>query len=397
MSVFGELANLLIRPQKDAGFEDTFASRFGAAPLEPAEAAALRQRQFVNRQQGEGAPRAERVLGGLADLSRSLGEPVTRIADYSRSRVGTEAPVTEEDVFRQDLASRNIGKGIAQAGAYGLPVRNPLGAVGQIEARGGTLYANTPKVLPMDEAARAARAVAQNRTLDAYHGTRAPTEIRQFETGNIYSDTGELLHAYSGHPNSLIGPHSAAEPQVANKFAMGEGVDWLKTRFAEGNPAVYPLKLDATKVQKFKREEDLDTLLFRQNVNAREVEDVIAQRFDDVEEGFAKYDRDKAFREQVNREAVRNENNYDEPSTEVGQALADAVRHRYERAGVTTIQYPNAVEGGTSYISIAPPRSRFATFDPARSSSSDLLASLATLGATGFGTLAAQDNYQQRD
>jgi len=150
MSVFGQLASLLIRPEKDAGFEDTFASRFGAAPLDPFEAAALRQRQFTNRQQASGAERAERagpaVLGGLADLSKSLGEPVTRITDYSRSRVGTEAPVTEEDVFRQDLASRNIGRGVAQAGAYGLPLKNPAAAVpSQFELRGGQLFAGADR------------------------------------------------------------------------------------------------------------------------------------------------------------------------------------------------------------------------------------------------------------
>jgi hypothetical protein len=140
MSVFGQLASLMIRPEKDAGFEDTFASRFGAVPLSAEEAAAMRLQRGNIRRQGEGAPRAERVMGALADLSKSLGEPVTRITDYSRSRVGTQAPVTEEDVFRQDLASRNIGKGVAQAGAYGLPVKNPLAAVpSQFNLRGGQL------------------------------------------------------------------------------------------------------------------------------------------------------------------------------------------------------------------------------------------------------------------
>ena len=134
------------------------------------------------------------------------------------------------------------------------------------------------------------------------------------------------------------------------------------------------MKLKADKVQKFKSEDDLDTLLFRQKSDAQEIEAVIESRFpDDIEAGFAKYDKDKAFREQVNREAVRNENNYDEPSSEVGQSLADAVRGQYEKAGVTAIQYPNAVEGGTSYISVAHPRSRFAAFDPANKDSGFLL------------------------
>jgi hypothetical protein len=143
MSVMGQLASQL-RYNPDADFTDTFDDRF--TPSDPfaarfpqmsaAEAAALRtQRGVLNRQQGSGAERGEKIMGGLADLTMALGEPVTRIGDYSRSRVGTEGPITEEDVFRQDLASRNIGKGIAQAGAYGLPVKNPAAAAADSSPR----------------------------------------------------------------------------------------------------------------------------------------------------------------------------------------------------------------------------------------------------------------------
>ena len=254
------------------------------------------------------------------------------------------------------------------------------GGAGGTGERAGVALGSGPikkaPALPMDEASRLARAAEQKYTIDAYHGTRSPNEISQFETGHIYNDEGDLVHAYSGDPNSLIGPHAAAEPAVADKFAGGEGVDWLKNRQTEGNPAVYPLKLDATKVQKFKREEDLNTLLFRQDVgHMDEVDNILMGHGDDA---GTRYVRDKNYREQVNREAVRNENNYDDPSSEVGHALADAVRRQYEKAGVTTIQYPNAVEGGTSYIAVAPPRSRFAAFDPANKDSGFLLGSGAT-------------------
>jgi hypothetical protein len=141
MGVFGELASLFVRPEKDAGFEDTFASRFGAAPLDPAEAAALRQRQFTNRQQGEGAPRAERVMGGLADLSRAIAAPATGLVDYSRARVAPAGPMTEEEAFRINQTQDAPGKAVLEAAKMSLPVRNPLGAVSQAEIRGGTLYA----------------------------------------------------------------------------------------------------------------------------------------------------------------------------------------------------------------------------------------------------------------
>jgi hypothetical protein len=286
-----------------------------------------------------------------------------------------------------EMALNMMGGGVAGTGKGG----GVAVGSGPIDPGLTRVHIRKASELPMDEASRMARAKEQGYTLDAYHGTRSPEEITEFQTGHIYSDDGDLLHAYSGHPNSLIGPHAAAEPAVANRFAMGEGVDWLKSRNTEGDPAVYPLKLNATKVHKFKREDDLDTLLFRQKSNARGVEEVIASKFDDIDEGFAKYDSDKAFREKINREAVRNENNYDEPSTEVGQSLADAVRDQYKKAGVTTIQYPNAVEGGTSYISIEPPRSRFAKFDPANKDSGFLLGSGATDKKMGA-ILAVTDN-----
>jgi hypothetical protein len=251
------------------------------------------------------------------------------------------------------------------------------------------------KSLPMDEASRMARAAEQGYTLDAYHGTKTPG-FSEFTTGNIYDDAGGLLHGYSQHPNSLIGPHFAREPQIANKFAEGSGPEWLKSRYSETEaPAVYPVKLNASKVQKFRSEDDFDTLLFRQKADGPEIEDIISRQFDDIEEGFAKYDRDKNFREQVNREAVRNENNYDNPSTEIGQQLADAVRRQYEKAGVTAIQYPNAVEGGTSYVAIAPPRSRFAKFDPANKDSDNLLGSIAAALGGLLGTRALGGDQSQ--
>jgi hypothetical protein len=145
MSVFGELANLLVRPEKDAGFEDTFASRFGAAPLDPFESAMLRQRGFANRQQAEGAPRAERTMGAIADLSRAIAQPATGLVDYSRARVAPEGPMTEGEAFRLNQTQDAPGKAVLEAAKMSLPVRNPLGAVSQAEIRGGTLYAGAER------------------------------------------------------------------------------------------------------------------------------------------------------------------------------------------------------------------------------------------------------------
>jgi len=93
----------------------------------------------TRRQQDSGTERAERVMGGLADLSMALGQPITDITNASRERFG-EGPITEEQAFRQN----QVGKGVAQLGALALG-RSPLGAVSQAELRGGQLFAGAER------------------------------------------------------------------------------------------------------------------------------------------------------------------------------------------------------------------------------------------------------------
>jgi hypothetical protein len=101
MMAFGDFARL-DEYDPDAGFKDTFAARFGAAPLDAAEAAMLRSRQFLNRQQGEGAPRAERAMGALAEIARPIVETPGRTMAANPYPAGSE----EAHAF-EDQRSRN--------------------------------------------------------------------------------------------------------------------------------------------------------------------------------------------------------------------------------------------------------------------------------------------------
>ena len=139
---FGDLSRL-DGYNPEGGFKDTFRERFGAAPLSAEEAAALRQRQFTNRQQASGAERAERVapavMGGLADLSRAVADPiVTNMRDYSTSRVAAPGPMTEEEAWR--INNPGIGQSVWETAKMTTPLRNPLGPVSQFAARGGQLF-----------------------------------------------------------------------------------------------------------------------------------------------------------------------------------------------------------------------------------------------------------------
>lgn len=132
MSILGQLA-ALSDYSPDAGFPSVGGDTAQAA----AEAAAARTARGVRRQQAEGGPRAERVMGALADLSMAVGEPITTLTDASRAATGT-GPITEEQAFRQN----QVGKGVAQLGALMAPGQLPFGAApSQAVLRGGQLTA----------------------------------------------------------------------------------------------------------------------------------------------------------------------------------------------------------------------------------------------------------------
>lgn len=99
---------------------------------------------ITRRQQGAGVERAENVMGGLADLTHAVLDPVvTELGAYSRNRIAQPGPMTEEEAFR--INQSDPGRATWEMLKAAIPFRNPLGAVSQFEARGGQLFANAGK------------------------------------------------------------------------------------------------------------------------------------------------------------------------------------------------------------------------------------------------------------
>ena len=132
-----------------------------------------------------------------------------------------------------------------------------------------------------------------------------------------------------------------------------------------------PMKLKGTNVKKFKDEDELNRFIYEQPSSSQTLEELseLHRGGGEADDFWRQYDRDVDFRIRQNKRAVNRENALDEPSQETASDLADGYRAKLEQDGVTAVEYPNMVEGGTSYISIAPPRSRFAKFDPKKSKS----------------------------
>ena len=215
------------------------------------------------------------------------------------------------------------------------------------------------------------RAEKLDYNLDAYHGTKSPADFDTFETGNIYDEAGEYLQSSSGDPNALLGPHFAKDPSTGNLFAEGKGANWLRNRYSEGAGRVMPMRLKGTNVKKFKDEDELNRLIYEQPSSSQTLEELseLHRGGGESDAFWREYDRDMDFRVKQNKRAVNRENALDEPSEETASDLAGGYRSQLEKDGITTVEYPNVVEGGTSYISISPPRSRFARFDPKKSKS----------------------------
>ena len=337
-----------------------------ADPGPDKEALKSKPRQFFEALSGD----VSNLIRGLRDMPEHVWKAPRPFGPQGTS----EGPEAEYDPGPPTQAALMTMGGGAFAGK---PLRGTLGTSG---GRPGV-------ALPMDEASRVARMEDQHYTIDAYHGTQTPHPIDEYQTGAVYREGEEgAVHTSSGDPNSFLGPHFAKEPQVANKFAEGRGATWLKGRYTEeARPSVYPTKLSAKNVHKT-TEGEMNEHIFQQEANTPEVEMLL----EDAGEGaYERYDKDPAYRSEINQQAIARERQYDDPTHETAEQLASAARRDYEKRGVTTIEYPNEVEGGTSYIAIAPPRSRFARFDPANAESGYILGAGATRKPLAAAMLAA--------
>jgi hypothetical protein len=246
--------------------------------------------------------------------------------------------------------------------------------------------------LLMDQASRMDRAQRMGFTQDAYHGTAAPTDFGTFDPTARMTDAGDVLDSGSGSDiTAYMGSHFAETPNVANKFALpaDSGVPWLKSRYTQSGsagPRVMPVKLRG-KLKDVGTDRDMFDEALRQPANHSEIEarleEMAFQEGKEPEELFARYDADPDFRSDVNATAIDEMGKYDEPDDSLVSELASMLRAIMEKEGYAGAKYRNVVEGGNSFVMFDPKniRSRFATFDPRKSGSSDLLASISALAA----------------
>ena len=194
-----------------------------------------------------------------------------------------------------------------------------------------------------------------------YHGTRHPVDFHEFATdGHLIrgpeddiEDTGS-----GGDPGALLGSHFAEEPEVASGFATGTGAAWMKSRYVKpggAGPRVFPAHLHIRNPKHYASEQEMQSDLYRQNSGHWAVEE--AGEATGNPEGFGDlYDNDHEYREDTNRHIHDELKRMDDPShnEEFAHDLAWRLKQRLIAEGHDGIHYPNAVEGGHSWVAFHP-------------------------------------------
>lgn len=253
-----------------------------------------------------------------------------------------------------------------------------------------------------------------------------------------YFDEEDIEYAItgSGDPNSYIGPHAATDPRTASSFTQETGPAWyarnnrvhVDPNEAEAGPRVYPLYYNSKNIKDFDSEVELADYMFGSDINWDPIFDELGLDDRDVINwrwGFMKdyeagrelgnfmqgdkalkpiglaearsspdwdinqffdnlYETDPEFRRSANEAfyyRADSRNRDPEFGDQLRRTVGDAARSALEAEGVTTVRYPNAVEGGTGLIAVAPPRSVHAAFDPERANDPNILAANRSKGA----------------
>tara|TARA_R110000823_G_scaffold266550_1_gene386290 strand:- start:96 stop:977 length:882 start_codon:yes stop_codon:yes gene_type:complete len=247
------------------------------------------------------------------------------------------------------------------------------------------------------------RAKKMGYNIDAYHGTRSPVTADQplgfneFQTGTLYDDSAGVIQRSSGNPDAYIGPHFAKEPATANKFAGDDTGTWMEGRPGGDQARVMPMKLDETNVKKFKNEDQMNKAIEEQDLSNSDIVNEFAEEYgedfaDNADEFWDKYQNNKAFRRDVNlnvieREKFDNQSGKVDQVTDAAELFGTRFRDQLHKDGVTTVQYKNKHEGGTSYIAISPSRSRFAKFNKKDKKSRNIMAGVGGAGVAATSLL----------
>jgi hypothetical protein len=396
---FGDFARL-DGYDPNGGFKDTFRERFGAAPLSAEEAAALRQRQFTNRPSEASQETIDKLAGAASDVF---------------------IPKTPLDV------------GLTLATLPAGPLARPAARAGALAL--GALFE------PSEAQAGVLSKIAKG--IRAYHGS--PHDFDKFDLSKI--GTGEGAQAY-GHGlyfaenEGVAREYRKALSNARNlkpEYASGEPLHWVERSVLNDYPGVASGKLsldDAAKMaqeigrtQHVKMFEDMKARgglkppgrMYEVSLNAR------PEQFLDWDKGG-----DKIYRDLSSKLAVdKAKPSLDKPPAwlpDIGDPMATA---QLREAGIPGIRYLDqgsrdplkmkelaadleqyreaakhwAATGNEQKLKIA--QGQVDALEKRLASTSNYVVwmpeiieimrkyGLAGAGATGFGTLAAQNNYRQ--
>lgn len=213
-----------------------------------------------------------------------------------------------------------------------------------------------PKPLPMDEASRMARADEMGYTQDVYHGTN-----KQF---GEFSDPIR----YGGYGSGDFGIHVSSDPGAANmKSTYGIAAPGEPIQPLEVGSQVLPLRAKMNKTLQMP-----DAGIWRDPNNyVRHLEDNLDES------------SDPAFMQRLSDEAKKITSVQGADYQQQHALWQHKLKELMQDAGYDSIKYANTVEsdGAPSFLLMDPRqlRSRFATFDPKRTNSRDLMASLAAM------------------
>jgi hypothetical protein len=217
--------------------------------------------------------------------------------------------------------------------------------------------------------------------LRVYHGTRASKDFSEFETEGrpqTESEEGEYSTSGSGPDStSYMGAHFAKEPEVANKFASGKGVDWLQSRYEAGQekPRVIPAYLSLQNPKNFGTERNLRNFINEGKLSGYDGDELLNRAMEadgilepheggeEVDQWLANYDKDPKFRAEQHEwlfEHYRPEEGEEDSLDNAAQDLAQQAKSRLKEAGHDGMVYKNEVEGGTAYTAFEPHQIRHA-------------------------------------
>lgn len=258
----------------------------------------------------------------------------------------------------------------------------PLDSIAPIMTAGSGAIRGLRSLLPMDEASRMGRAQEQGFTTPLYHGTRASDDFLEFQ-GPVSQTQA------SPHSGRLIvgdyGIHVSSRPETAARFT-GE-TDY--PHFISQGGRIMPLQVRMDRTLELPDmglwhsphhwvSRLIDPANVFQTGRSRFVSPRVAEVSGDPEMVQNLYD---IAQESVSRRP-RTPRGIDE-SLRFQQDITDHLT----KSGYDSIRYKNTIEGvgEPSYALLDPRkiRSRFASFDPAKFGSRDIMAGLAGAGVAG--------------